>query len=169
MANELGGRNDKYGNRYEHNCIIDTIIDVVAEKINSFSFEPLGEDEKATDILIVENDGSKKIVQCKERNGNSNIWDFAGLNKYKLLFRWKTHLDRAENNIVALRSPLPFIELEDLGKRARNTNENPLDFYKYQIENSSMEASFNDYCERLKLDYTNESDLRQAINYLRRT
>lgn len=169
MANELGGRNDKYGNRYEHNCIIDTIIDVVAEKITSFSFEPLGEDEKATDILIVEKDGSKKFVQCKERNGNSNSWDFAGLNKYKLLFRWKTHLDRAENNIVALRSPLPFIELEDLAKRARNTNGNPLDFYKYQIENSSMKSSFNDYCKSLKLDYNDELDLSQAINYLRRT
>lgn len=169
MANELGGRNDKYGNRYEHNCIIDTIIDVVAEKITSFSFEPLGEDEQATDILIIENDGSKKFVQCKERNGNSNSWNFEGLNRYHLLFKWKTHLDRAENNIVALRSPLPFIELEDLAKRARNTNENPLDFYKYQIENSSMKTSFNEYCKSLRLDYTDESNLSQVINYLRRT
>lgn len=169
MANELGGRNDKYGNRYEHNCIIDAILDVVAEKITSFSFEPLGEDEKATDILIVAKDGSKKFVQCKERNGNSNSWNFAGLNKYKLLFKWKTHLDRANNNIVALRSPLPFVELEDLAKRARNTNENPLDFYKYQIENSSMKTSFNNYCRYLKLDYTKEENLSLAINYLRRT
>lgn len=169
MANELGGRNDKYGNRYEHNCIIDTIIDVVAEKITSFSFEPLGEDEKATDILIVEKDESKKFVQCKERNGNSNSWNFTGLNKYKLLIKWKTHLDRANNNIVALRSPLPFIELEDLAKRARNTNENPVDFYKYQIENSSMKESFNSYCRYLELDYTKEENLSLAINYLRRT
>lgn len=169
MANELGGRNDKYGNRYEHNCIIDTIIDVVAEKIASFSFEPLGEDEQATDILIVENDGSKKFVQCKERNGNSNSWNFAGLNKYHLLSKWKTHLDRVENNIVALRSPLPFIELEDLAKRARNTNGKPFDFYKYQIENSSMKTSFNEYCKPLNLDCNDESNLSQAINYLRRT
>ena len=29
MANEVGGRTDKNGNRYEMNCIIKAILDVV--------------------------------------------------------------------------------------------------------------------------------------------
>lgn len=39
MANDAGGRTDKVGNRYEKNCIIYTILQVVEEKFKSCSFE----------------------------------------------------------------------------------------------------------------------------------
>lgn len=50
MANEVGGRTDKNGNRYEINCIIKAILDVADERISSCMFEGLGNDEVATDI-----------------------------------------------------------------------------------------------------------------------
>lgn len=170
MANELAGRNDKYGNRYENNCIINTIIDVVAEKILAFSFEPLGQDEVATDILITEKNGAKKFVQCKERNGDNNNWSFSALKRYKLLSKWKTHLDRDSYYTVSLMSPLPFIGLEDLIKRAKNDNNNPHDFLNYQVLNSPDTArDFENYCSQLGLNYNDESDVAIAINYLKRT
>ena len=170
MSNELAGRNDKYGNRYENNCIIDTIIDVVAEEILAFSFEPLGKDEVATDILITEKDGTKKFVQCKGRNANNNEWSFSALGRYKLLTRWKTHLDREQSCIVSLMSPLPFVGLEDLIKRAKNNNGNPNDFMNCQVSKSfETTEDFKKYCGQLGLDYTQEKDVAIAINYLKRT
>ena len=52
MANETGGRADKFGNKFEKNCIINYYIDVVREKIKYCSFEKIGDDEKGTDIII---------------------------------------------------------------------------------------------------------------------
>lgn len=170
MSYELSGRNNKYGNRYENNCVIDTIIDLVAEKISTFSVEPLGKDEDATDILITENDGVKKYVQCKGRSRNNNSWSFSSLKRYNLLSRWKTHLDRDQRYIVSLMSPLPFIGLEDLIKRAKNTNGNPQDFLNNQVlKSTDTKKDFKCYCEQLGLNYLQEKDVAIAINYLKRT
>lgn len=170
MSNEVGGRNDKLGNRYERNCIIKTILEVVEEKIKSCLFEGLGKDEIATDILITNNDGTKKYIQCKQRKLSNDDWTFGNLNKYKLLQKWKIHLDENENNYVALQSPLSFNSLADLCTRARNNNGEPEKFIDNQIKTSKETLSdYKKYCKHLGLNIEDENDVRISMGYLSRT
>lgn len=170
MANEVGGRTDKNGNRYEMNCIIKAILDVVDEKISSCMFEGLGNDEIATDIIVTNFDGSRKYIQCKHRNGSNDNWTFSGLKSYNLLKRWKTHLDGDQSSIVSLQSPIPFTILTDLSKRAKNNNGDVNVFYDNQIKNSKKTfGDFKKYCSELDLDYENIVDVQKAMNYLKRT
>lgn len=170
MANEVGGRTDKNGNRYEMNCIIKAILDVVDERISSCMFEGLGNDEVATDIIVTNFDGTKKYIQCKHRNGSNDNWTFSGLKSYDLLKRWKTHLDGDRNSIVSLESPIPFTSLTDLSKRAKNNNGDVNVFYNNQIKNSKKTfEDFKKYCSELDLDCENIVDVQKAMNYLKRT
>lgn len=170
MANETAGRNDKLGNRYERNCIIKTILEVVDEKINSCSFECLGKDEVATDILIIDNDGNKTNIQCKERNASNDNWTFGDLKKYDLIKKWKIHLDSNEKTMVSLQTPITFIALTDLCKRAVNNNGDHKLFFENQIKNSSKTfVAFKSYCKSAGLNFENDNDIRIAMNYLSRT
>ena len=143
MSNEVGGRNDKLGNRYERNCIIKAILEVVEEKTKSCLFEGLGQDEIATDILVNNNDGTKKYIQCKQRNLSNDDWSFGDFNKYKLLQKWKIHLDANEKNCVALQTPITFNSLADLCRRAKDNDGDPDKFLENQIKTS--EGTFSDY------------------------
>lgn len=170
MANEVGGRTDKNGNRYEVNCIIKAILDVVDERISSCMFEGLGNDEVATDIIVTNFDGSKKYIQCKHRNGSNDNWTFSGFKAYNLLKRWRMHLDNDQKSIVVLESPIPFTRLNDLSKRAKNNNGDVNAFYDNQIKNSNNTFDdFKKYCSELDLNYENIDDVQKAMNYLKRT
>ncbi len=170
MANELGGRTDKMGNRYERNCIIKSILDVVAEKISSCKFEGLGNEEIATDIITTNFEGEKKYIQCKQRYASNDNWTFSGIKSYNLLKRWKIHLDENQDVTVALESPIPFTSLTDLINRAKNNNGDAKEFYEYQIKSSKKNLSdFKKYCKELGLDATNIQDIKKAMDYLRRT
>ncbi len=171
MSNETGGRTDKFGNRFEKNCMIACILDVVSEKIQCCSIENIGKDEIGTDIITIDLEGKSKYIQCKERNGNSNGWTWSSLNKYKIFEKWRIHLDSSNNNYIALQSPLSFIAFEDLIKRANNTNGNPKDFYEFQIKGSGKEIqnSYKKYCEIMKLNINDEGDIAKSISYLKRS
>lgn len=170
MASEPAGRADKLGNRYERNCIIKSLLDVVEEKVSSCMFEGLGDNEVATDIVITNFDGTKKYIQCKFRNGSNNNWTFSGLKSYDLLKKWKFHLDRSKDNVVVLESPISFISLSDLISRAKNNNGDVKLFYNEQIKKSTTTFSdFKKYCHELELDYNNMEDVKKAMDYLRRT
>ena len=170
MASETAGRADKLGNRYERNCIIKSMLEVVAEIIKSCMFEGLGDDEKATDILITNFDDTKKYIQCKYRYRSNDNWKFSGLKSYNLLKNWKFHLDKNKNNVVALESPIPFISLSDLISRAKNNNGNVELFYTEQIKKyTSTFNDFKQYCKELELNYDNMQDVQKAMDYLRRT
>lgn len=170
MASEPAGRADKLGNRYERSCIIKSILDVVEEKFSSCMFEGLGDNEVATDIVITNFDGTKKYIQCKFRNGSNDNWTFSGLKSYDLLKKWKFHLDKSKDNVVALESPIPFISLSDLISRAKNNNGDVKLFYDEQIKKSTPTFSdFKKYCNELELDYNNMEDVKKAMDYLRRT
>lgn len=129
MPIELGGRADKNGNRFEIKLVIYQMLKVLEEKLDYVILEALGDDEKGIDIWIGNTNGSREGQQCKGRNGSKEYWDFGTANAKEIFTNWKYQLDRDESNTVSLVSPLAFTLLEDLIERAKNTNNNPKDFY----------------------------------------
>lgn len=170
MALEIGGRADKSGNRFEHNWIIYKILEVFQEKVEYILIEAIGEDEKGVDLWIGYKDGSREGQQCKSRNGSQAYWDYGSINAKGIADNWKKQLERSAKDKVSLVSPLAFELLEDLTARARNTNENPKDFLKYQIEESGTQTRnfFSNLCKRFRLNYRDDNDLIKMIDYLSR-
>lgn len=167
MSNEPAGRADKEGNRYEYLCVIDTILDLVSGKIVSFKHEPI--DEDGVDITTIEKSGIKNLIQCKSRNSSKDYWRFSDLKKLGCFDNWKYHLDRDVNNKVALYSPLPFMALTDLTKRALNSDGDIKHFYEIQVgQSSETRKDFNKFCECFHLNESNENDVIKAQNYLKR-
>lgn len=136
MAYEMGGRADKYGNRFEYNWVVCKLLDVIEEKLACVILEALGKDESGVDLWVIDNDGNKEGQQCKGRDGSEEHWTFASINEKGLWNIWKRQLDRNDNISVSLVSPLAFTLLEDITVRARNNMGNSNEFYKYQINNS---------------------------------
>lgn len=61
MPFELGGRADKQGNTYEHNCAIYAMLKILDEVGYSVVIEALGDDEKGTYILVATMKGLKSL------------------------------------------------------------------------------------------------------------
>lgn len=171
MAYQGGGRTDKAGNKYETNYFIYQILRVINEDIYSVTLEAVGDDEKGTDIWVVNNNGTREAQQCKGRNVNNDEWSIGAINKYSILENWKIQLERDSNNCVSLVSPISFIVLEDLIDIANNSSGDANDFYENQIlkANEGTKKFYFDYCKRMKLDLTNETDKIKSLNYLKRT
>lgn len=172
MAYEIGGRADKYGNRFEYNWTISKLLDVLNEKISYIVIEPIGEDEKGVDLWIGKKDGSREGQQCKGRAGSEDHWTYSSVNEKGVFINWKGQLERNEFSQVSLVSPLPFTLFEDLTQKARDTDiGNPKGFYDFQIKKSGAKTVtlFHQYCNVMGLDYTKREDLQKVINYLSRT
>ena len=179
MPYEKGGRADKAGNKYEINWIILKLLELLDEELKTITIEPIGDDEKKTDVLLEYKDGKKEHQQCKGRNGSEEHWTVGKLgntnNKESILYSWKKHLDRDNNRNVSLVSEIGFVKLVDLNKRALNTNDNPIDFYKSQILSSSKDFQkfYKEICENLGLltgeNYQEfEKNIEKSIDYLKR-
>lgn len=170
MPYELGGRADKHGNRFEIRWVIYQMLKVLDEKLNYVILEALGDEEHGVDIWIGNKDGSRDGQQCKGRNGSKEFWDYGTANAKGIFTNWKYHLDRDKSNIVSLVSPLAFTLLEDLIQRAKNTSENPQDFYNNQVIKASKEFVnfFKNYCNVMKLNPEQDLDLVKCISYLNR-
>ncbi|MBO3445856.1 hypothetical protein [Clostridium sp. CCUG 7971] len=168
---ELGGRADKLGNRYESRWVVNRMIDIVKEEIDSIILEAIGDEEEGVDVIIVNKDGSKEYHQCKGRNASKEKWTIADLNSKNILENSKKHLDRSCDAKFILVSPIPCMMLHSLHERALNSNICSDDFYEYQIKNSGKESrnSFEDYCRYMKLNTTDEGDIKKAKDYLSRT
>ena len=171
MPYEKGGRADKNGNKYEKRWVIYQMLKVIEEELVSVELESIGEDEEGIDLWITFPDGSREGQQCKGRNASKEEWDISSLKSKNIIKNWKKQLDRCDNNKVSLVSPLSCQMLEDLINRANNTNSNPQDFLKYQVEKSSKEfiKFFNGYCSEVNLNAKVDADLCQIINCLTRT
>lgn len=171
MSFEAGGRADKAGNRFEIRYFILQLLKVIEEDIRSATLEALGDDEKGTDIWIENKDGTRESQQCKGRYANNDNWNFSAMDKYDIFKNWKYQLDRDTNFFVSLVSPISFIVFQDLIKRAKNTSDNPRDFYENQVKKSDdkMIKCYSNYCKRMKLNPEDERDLIQSIDYLNRT
>ncbi len=172
MGYEKGGRADKAGNRFEINWVLYNLLQVIEERIQYVMIEAIGEDEEGVDLWIGNLDGSREGQQCKGRYGSEESWSYGTVNAKGIWKKWKTQLDREDKVNVSLVSPLSFTLLEDLAGRARNTNEIPKDFYKYQIDNDKVSEDikrlYKNFCNIMGIDCTNEAGILQSINYLSR-
>ena len=169
MAYQGGGRTDKAGNKYETNYFIYQLLKVINEEIYSAKLEPSGEDEIGTDILIVNKDETREAQQCKGRNKNNDKWTLSALKQYNILKNWKIQLERDTINSVSLVSPISYILLEDFINMA-NTSENAKDFYDNHIlKDKQYQKFYQEYCEGMELNASNEKDLIKSFDYLKRT
>lgn len=171
MSYQGGGRTDKAGNKYEYNYTISQLLRVIEEEIYSVTIEALGDDEKGTDLWIVNKDGKREGQQCKGRNINKDNWTIGDIKKYKIFDTWKFHLDRNNSNCVSIVSPISFILLEDIINLARTSSGEAKDFYKNQVlkANDGMQDFYIKYCQEMKLDIKEEVDLIKSLDYLNRT
>jgi hypothetical protein len=72
-------------------------------------------------------------------------------------------------NEFHLVSPLPSKKLSDLSDSALNSNGNPTDFYKYQIETSQQrKKDIADLCSYLDIDSTKKDGLNDILLFLQR-
>ena len=170
MPYEVGGRADKSGNRFEIRWVVYQILKVLDEKLDYVILESLGDDEHGVDIWIGQKNGKREGQQCKGRNGSKEYWDYGTANAKGIFTKWKYQLDRDESYKVALVSPLNFTFLEDLIERAKNTSNNPKDFYNNQILNAGKEFVnfFVNFCMVMDINPRQDRDLLRLISYLNR-
>ena len=171
MALEKGGYADKLGNRYEGRWVVKQYLLLLQERIKSVTVEAIGDDEKGVDLIVVNKNDIKQYQQCKARNQSRDKWSIADLRSRDILCNMTFQLDREPTNEVKLISGVPSKNLEDICESARKSNNNPEDYYKYQIcENGQTRLkTFNDYCSTICLDKDNIDDRVKAFDYLRRT
>ena len=167
MAAECGGYADKFGNRYEANWVAYQLVRLLEEKIISVVVEPLGPDGQGVDILINKTDGTAEYHQCKMGKGDNKEWTLAHLHSSGILSNaW---LQIEQNNEFYLVSPLSCKTINDLSDSALNSNGNPEDFLKWQINVSQKRKKiFEDLCNYLNLDITCLKDVSRAINFLQK-
>lgn len=170
MPFEKGGRADKEGNRYEINCIIYGILNILNEINYSVVVEALGTDEIGTDILITTLDGKKEHQQCKARNASKEYWDISDLKAKNIFSAWKIQLNRDCSRKVALVSPMACSFLFDLHNRACNTRGIAEEFYSIQIMKSSKEFQkfYKSFCTEMGLNSDVDADVLKSIDYLKR-
>ena len=72
MAYEMGGRADKYGNRFEYNWVVCKLLDVIEEKLACVILEALGKDESGVDLWVIDNDGN--IILSQENDSDMRLY-----------------------------------------------------------------------------------------------
>ena len=171
MAFEPGGMADKFGNRYEGRWVARQLLRLLNEEIHSVTVELIGPDERGVDLLIVNKDGSRQLQQCKARFGSREAWSIAALSSKGILNHLKNHLNRDLKQEFALISAIPGQSIADICESARNSNDNPIDFFQYQIQEIGGKRPdiFREFCSALQLNPNEEKDLRKAFDYLKRT
>lgn len=171
MAYEIGGRADKFGNRFEFNWVIYKLLDVAEERISYLIIEAVGDDERGVDLWIGNTDGSREAQQCKARCGSEEYWTFGTVNEKGVFLYWKQQLSRSEKITVSLVSPLSFTLFEDITRSARNTNIDNTDlFYNDQIERSGSKTRnlFKSICHSMDIPFGTTDGNRMAVDYFSR-
>lgn len=171
MAFEPGGMSEKLGNRYEGRWVAKQLLRLLNEKIQSVTVEPIGPDEQGVDLLVVGKDGVRQLQQCKARCGGREFWTISALRDKGILGHLKHHLDRDPNHKFFLVTAIPAQAFADICESARNSNDNPRDFFQYQVQDVSEQRRkvFQDFCEAVEFDPQKEEDLWKSFNYLKRT
>lgn len=167
MPFENGGRADKFGNKYESCWVVKQLLRLLNEEIYSLVIEPIGKEEEGVDLWITNKDGSKECHQVKARNASKEYWTFGDLESKDIFEKTKKQLDFNKDASYYLVSAVASVMLNDLTKRARNSNGNSGDFYKYQIENSGkkVKSSFKKFARYFDLDITTINGQNQAYEY----
>lgn len=171
MSYEVGGRADKFGNRYESRWVVKQLLRVISEDIYSVIVEAIGPEEEGVDVWVINNDITKDCYQCKGRNASKEEWTIGDLNRKDILKKSKVQLDMNSETTFALISPISCTMLNDLHMRAVNGNSSAKSFYESQVKTSSKEMNsfFDKYCEYMNLNIITEKDLNKAYDYLKRT
>lgn len=170
MPFEVGGRSDKLGNRYESRWIVKQLLRLLSEEIAAVTIEAIGDEEEGIDLWIKKADGSKECHQCKARNASKEFWDVSDLAARGIFKKAKKQLEANCNVVYCLISAVAGMMIHDLTIRARNSNNNSEEFYKYQIENSGKEVrkAFRDFVECFGLDINSLQGRNKAYEYLKR-
>ena len=173
VASEVGGRANKFNNRYEYRWVAKQLLRLSTEKISSLVHEPVGDLSDGIDLLVVK--GEKiELHQCKGSNGHKNHWTFGDLNFHKLFIRAKTHLAKGDTYKYKLVSPFPCKAMTELTRRAQNSNDSPDIFYDNQIKEKSgtnsrkIETYFKDFCSYMGLMPLDDNNINIARSYLKR-
>ncbi len=173
MGFEPGGRSDKLGNRYEWRWVAKQLLHLLNEELRSVTLEAVGDDEKGVDLWIETVSGTREAHQCKARNSSKEAWNISALKNRGVLERLRFQLDRIPEHeyVFVFVSGVPATLLGDICESARNSNDNPEDFYRYQVEDvgSNRRELFRQFCRALDIDADKSEGRSQAYNYLRRT
>ncbi len=169
MPFEAGGRADKFGNRYEGRWVLKQLLRLIQEDIKSITLEAIGNEEEGIDLWVRNKDGTQICSQCKGRNGSKEYWTIGDLGAKGIFQNAKKQLDSNESITYQFVSAVNSMMLNDITNRARNSNENPRDFYEYQIKNSTeVHKAYKKICEYFGLDHNSDQDNEQAYHYLKR-
>jgi len=169
MGFEPGGRADKLGNRYEGRWIAKQFLRILNEEIHSVTIEAVGDDERGVDLWVEHKSGLREAHQCKARNGSKESWSIADLNIRGILDHICFQLERSQNCNFLFVSGVHAALLNDICFSARNSNSNPEDFYKHQVDCSGDRRKLvRQFCDYLKLNVDDSEDRKKAYDYFRR-
>ena len=170
MPYEVGGRADKFGNRYESRWVVKQLLRLLNEEIASVTIEAIGGEEEGVDLWIKNLDGSQECHQCKARNASKEYWDLSDLAARGIFEKAKKQLDSNKNITYNLISAVAGMMLNDLSLRARNSNCNSEAFFKNQIQNSGKDVkrAFENFTRYLGLNIELINERNQAYEYLKR-
>ena len=121
MVYVMGGRADKFSNRYEGRCIIEQYLQLLDEEIKGVAIEAIGNNESGIDLRIINKKGQRQALQCKARNGNKESWSTGDLNSREIFKKAKFQLDRNPVDFYFLVSAVPVINMNDICIDARNS------------------------------------------------
>ena len=171
MAFEPGGMADKLGNRYEGRWVAKQLLRLLNEEILSVTVELIGPEEQGVDLLVVTKDKVRRLQQCKARYESNNSWTVKALATRGILGNLRHHLSRDPLQEFVFVSSIPAQPLVDICEKARTSNKNPQDFFKYQIEKLGKKGqnAFSDFCSALDLKPDQPDDLATVFDYLKRT
>jgi len=170
MAYESGGIADKLGNRFEKRWVISQLLQLLAGRIRSLKYEPVGPDEKGVDLWVVKENGLREAQQCKGELGTKSEWSMADLARLRILEHLRAQLDRDSSHEYALVSATPASIFRDLSRSARDA-ENSASYWEHQVRDRSKShrREFIRFCEHLKLNHELREDLESAFHLLRRS
>lgn len=163
MSLELGGRADKYGNKYENQFLAKLLLRLAREKVVSVIVEPLGPNSDSVEY-IAEEDGKINYYQCKGSNSTKKFWSVADLKGHDVWNRARKIVSDVSNYYYFI-SPLPYNEIDELCKRGR-TNLSPQQFVEYQLTNDIIREQFEACAHALHLDPVCPRDLEQLVYIL---
>lgn len=170
MPNEVGGRADKFGNRYESRWVVKQFLRLLKEEIASVIIEPIGEEEEGVDLWVNNKDGSRECHQCKTRNASKEFWALSDLASRGIFRKAKKQLDLGNDVTYFFISAAAGLMLNDLSARARNSNSNSEDFHQFQIvkAGSEVKKAFVNFSKYMELNIDTIQGRNQAYDYLRR-
>ncbi|MBL7202995.1 MAG: hypothetical protein ISS63_01515 [Desulfobacteraceae bacterium] len=171
MGFEPGPMADKLGNRYEGRWVAKQLLRLLNEEVMSVTVELIGPDEEGVDLLVVKKDDVRQLQQCKARFGSQDSWSVKALASRGILGHLQTHLSRDPQQEFALVTGIPAQTFADICESARYSNDNPQDFFQYQIHEVGKERrnASRDFCNALGLDPGREDDSKEAFSLLKRT